>query len=67
MNSDPDWIRARGFVPAKIAGLIWRGLNAVSPESARSYMDRVVRAGVLRVRRTPRADSDLVTLVGGFP
>ena len=66
MNSDPDWIRARGFVPAKIPGLIWRALNAVSPEHARSYMDRLVRASMHRMRRMPRAYNGQVTLVGGF-
>lgn len=66
MLEPPDWIPARSFTPKKLSGLVWRGLNAVSPSTARRYLDHLIRDRVRRIRRTPSDGDGPVTLVGSF-
>lgn len=69
MKRSLDWIPARGFKPKKLRGLIWKGLALVTPPAARSYLDRLIRERVRRVRRLqdePSVGGAPIALLGAF-
>jgi glycosyltransferase involved in cell wall biosynthesis len=66
MDSLSDQIPARSFVPRRLSGLIWLGLNIVSPAAARRYLDHLIRDRMRVARQAvPKTDGPL-TLIGAF-
>jgi glycosyltransferase involved in cell wall biosynthesis len=66
MAESPRWIASRSFVPRKLPGLIWKGLDVVAPAAGDRYLDRLVRTQVLRWRNGSVQGGVPITVVGSF-